>query len=356
MRIFSRCLVVMAIVAMAFFPAWSQTTADSLGAIDRLSKEIMAANPEYPDPYAVPVGALIRVPNPGGMDAFYRTEPWQKGQMGCFWHIAGFHLFGKRMTPPEPAPAVVPAAVAPTAFQKFWNAIPWGLILLLAASAVALGVYLKHREKKHLAHRMDYRNDPPVVAGGLSDDPAEALRQIQAADTLYHEPGRQVTGARHGEIRSRNGHNRVALRVEHTGPMGLDSADRWINNGDRCTEVTVSTNGGEPTIEYWLRHCGNRFGEIRDGQFQMPEGWEFVPTMQAAAHTVPTTQAAPETASAHVEHTSRNNGQARGDKFVAKVVITNNGGANPTTKQTIEVTADRFVTAMALPDGSKITF
>lgn len=402
MRIFSRCLVVVALLAMTV-PAWSQTaavptasamtTADSLVAIDRLSKEIAVANPQYPNEKEVPIGVLIRVPNLGGMDAFYKTEPWQLGQMGCFWHIAGFHLFGKRMTPPvapPPAPVVnagmVDFAAIMAALLGFWNAIPWWVFLILAIAILATLAYdiycrreRRRQEQERLAaeerertrqaeeearleeeRQMDYRNDPPVVAGGLSEDPNEALRQIQAADALYHasEPGRQVVSATHGEMRSHNGRERVALRVEHTGPNGLQTADRWVNSGDRCTEVTVMLAGSEqPVVEYWLRHCGNRFGEIRDGRFQMPEGWEFVPTSPAVT-VEPDPAAEAEYAAQRVEEaaTGRHNGRRRNDHFSAQVVITNNGGTNPETKQTIKVTADRYVTQLALPNGAVVTF
>lgn len=380
MRIFSRCLVVMVLLAMTVPVAWAQTAAvptvaamtsiDSLVAIDQLAKQIMAANPEYPDPYAVPVGVMIRVPNPGDMDTFYRTEPWQLGQMGCFWHISAFHLFGKRMMPPEPATSATPVMES-TGFT--FPSLPWWFLLWLALAVAGVVHLLLHERRRRLKvaaeeeeRRMDYRNDPPVVVGGLSENPSEALRQVQAATTLYHEPGREVISARHGEFRSRNGRNRVALRVEHTGPNGLATADRWVNNGDLCTQVRVSTNGGEPVTEYWLQHCGNRFGEIRDGRFQMPEGWVFAPIRAVATRTVlateaaPGAQAIPEPALAHADNPAptnrRSHDRNRDDKFTARVVITNNGGTNPTVKQTVEVTADRYVSEMTLPDGSKITF
>lgn len=396
MRTFTRCLVVMAALVAMTVPAWSQvaavpaapamTSSDSLVAIDRLARKIAVANPQYPDPYQVPIGVMISVPTTAGPKVFYETEPWQYGKLGCWWQIAAWHLFAKRMEPPDAdARVILPlddttAVKTPPVVQTEAGWFPLAILLtiLAALAAIAIAKYYRIRQRKQrrqeeqaqerqMERRMDYRNDPPVVAGGLSEDPAQALSQIRAADALYHrdEPGRQVSSARHGTLRSMDDRERVALRVEHTGSNGLETADRWVNNGDRCTEVWVSVNGGQPFIEYWLRHCGNRFGEIRDGRFQMPDGWEFVPDSIVAATvpaaTVQTQPEAPADQSAAEAITApalanRRNRPGHPDKFSAKVIVTNNGGDDPATKRTIDVTADRFVTSMELPDGTKITF
>jgi len=322
MRILSRTnLAIAALAVVMALPDWSQaipgpgstspaptlTRADSLVTIDRLTREIAKANPEYPDPYKVPIGAVIYVPTGQGFAAPYRTEPWQMGQRGCFWQIAAWHLYGKRDLPesepafvgpvaPDPVPAPTPTQGSQFApwFRTFLNRAEKALavfLLLGICVAVASAVQaIKRRNRSRMERELNPATHPPVVRGGLSEDPQQALQQVQAATLIQHGPNRFVQQVERGILRDANGRQSFIAPMEHGDGI---RRDKRLNAGDVCyrVQVRIGSELSEPVTEYWYRHCGNRFGEIKSGQFQLPEGWEFIPTPNQAAPVPELTQA-----------------------------------------------------------------
>ncbi|MDP3995336.1 MAG: hypothetical protein Q8P78_01840 [bacterium] len=309
MRILSRTtLAIAALVVVMALPDWSQaipapgssspalalTRVDSLVAIDRLTREIVAANPEYPDPFAVPIGALIRVPTATGPQVFYKTKPWQMGQRGCFWQIAAYHLYGKRDLPePEPAfvgPVAPDPEPEPATQDKGFNF--WLFLLALAAflalyaAAYCVWGLIKRRSEREL----NPATHMPMVRNGLSEDPEKALDQVQGATSVYHGHNRFVQSVERGTLHDTNGRQSFIAPMEHGDGV---TRDKKLNAGDQCyrVQVRIGSEQAEPVTEYWFRHCGNRFGEIKSGQFQLPVGWEFVPMPNQAAHALEPIQA-----------------------------------------------------------------
>lgn len=323
MRILSRwTLAIAAIAAVLALPgdfAWAQppsesalvttTRAYSMVAVDKLTRKIAEANPEYPDPYKVPIGAIIRVPvdDPTGHKVVveYKTEPWHLGQNGCFWQIAEGHLagtlapIGRLDIPPAYTPEPLVSVPVPAAQDESFDlANLFGILVGISLLGLAAMGYLKARERRN-ERRRDPDSYPPVIAGGLSEDPELARRQIEATTQVRHGRNRAIQSYECGVVRSRMGKKSFPVKSMDFGDDISRPVD--IKDGDATSRLQVLENGQVHT-EYWRYHCGNRMNEVASGEFQLPEGWEFIPTPnQSAQIPVPVpaadTEAAQELAS-----------------------------------------------------------
>lgn len=143
----------------------------------------------------------------------------------------------------------------------------------LSSQVASLQNKLSNQEEAAKENSLDMNTGTPMIAGGISDSPNVALRQIESASqSLFHDPNRVVRKVERGYL---------------DGDAPFVEAPVWYREGARtvlllnqtdCYRVTVGRrdNAEYSHIEYWLQHCGNLVGEIGNGRFELPDGWQFI--------------------------------------------------------------------------------
>lgn len=359
MRAFSRLTVaVVALVAMMAQPGWSQrpptlspdtlatikvyaakavklassptrTPQDSMAAIGWMTEAVKMANPQFSEPYTnIPNGEFVWVPKAGIGLVPYVTQTWHtQSEKGCMWQISAYDLFGQRpvVVPDTTVKVVVPVSAPAFSWAKFFDENSWFLLLVLLFAVLVWAVWylLRERRRERLARELLAQQNreteerqrlrlaeqerlaeeerqlnpdihPPVIPGGISENSEVALRQIQAVTQVRHGSNRQVTGHVRGIVRSINGQEAFLTMMDFAdGPRRSR-----MRNGEEVSRIEVLENE-ETHVEFWRRHCGNRFAEIGSGRFELPEGWEFVPLVPTAS--TPDTETAADAAVTSIE-------------------------------------------------------
>jgi len=250
------------------------------------------------------------------------TEYWvadfpQANVHDCIWRITARYLDKGIETAPllpdsmNAGPIFCPGSYPIPEEKSSW---PWWLILLLIVSLEALAFFVWDIIRRN--------NRRPVIAGGLSDDPALAARQISAA---YPNQSPAVTVTR-GILISPDGRPAMVNTRFANGSRIVP-----LESGEQVYQV-VRRDG---STNYYRQHCGNLIGEISDGQFELPEGWEFVP--MAESHT-------PVTAAASVNNAANSSENATENHPVVPAAIDFQGlaqvieAASKVTHDSVEIT------------------
>jgi len=204
------------------------------------------------------------------------------GKHDCIWRLTERYI--AYQLPTQPAvivlPAVDPLPIPPVAEKEETPSWLWyilftsiGLVILI------LCLWLIWRRQEHNRNNPDIF--PPVIPGGLSDNDNEAKRRIAERSNL--QPN-DIVNIQRGILIRHSGVTKVKAMMafaDHGRQM-------YIRPGERVAKVTMRKNGQE-VVEYWRTHCGNRFGVVATGEFNIPDGWEFVENATTPATTASTT-------------------------------------------------------------------
>jgi len=219
----------------------------------------------------------------GGLNQYWVADaPWmnENGQHDCIYRLVQKYMNHALPTQPVFEPEDVTPPVQPAEETVFTQKeMPWWAWLVFALSVGGL-LYLFLRDQ--IAQREKSRNNPdafpPVITGGLSDNDEEARRQIAEKSNLSPN---NIIRIQRGVLVRHSGVNEVLAMMA----FGDHGRSMYIRPGERVTKVTLLKDSKE-VVEYWRNHCGNRFGMIAaNGQFIMPEGWEFVENQPTTENT-----------------------------------------------------------------------
>lgn len=234
---------------------------------NQVFQETIELNKErFADVNLIQPGDTVLLPNKTGIG----TEAWVadypiylegEKRHDCMWRITERYMDSELITFPVDTTKVTitePAFEGETDWRWLW-------LLLLLIPMTGLYLFLDWRRSTVLD-----RNQ--VIPGGLSDNAATAATQIQAIN-----PGARISKVERGRMVGRG--RRLLLVMFDNGPRFI-----FLNPGQSAYRVT-ELNGN---ISYYLQHCGNLVGMIANGRFALPEGWTFVPDIEAnsAANTV----------------------------------------------------------------------
>lgn len=223
---------------------------------------------------------LLRSRSGSGIEGWVADKPVvNNGKNDCMWLINQRYLLNQLTTLPVDTIKIIKAEVVPPA-EKTTKQVPkiisW-IFLFIVLCLVAWFLYymFKNVFKKPEVVSPD---ENPVITGGLSDDPAVALQQINAA---YPNEPRAIS----------------AQKVMILAPAGVTSANvqMTFSNGVHTSTIRtgeiytrVEREGG--IIHFYRQHCGNLVGEVANGKFNLPVGWtwslirnSYVPTDAEAA-------------------------------------------------------------------------
>jgi hypothetical protein len=277
--------------------------------VGKLTKEICETNKtKFPNCNQVMPGDTISV----DANHLYTVEPWMwTANHGCVWQIAKMHLYGNPNTrapfimnpnratseqdlstlPKEYSPVIhsyTPPDVNGIIKENDRNHFPWTELALLVVALILLALVLYYRyylwsEK----FKRNPKNFPPVIKGGLSQDPAKAAVQIANLN-----PTRNNTNP---IVKIELGHLVCHLRdvkpFEAQMVFG-DGQTRIVDIHDGDTAYRVTRQDG--IVEYYRTQCGNLYGIIGMGRadFELPGAWSFIidGTWTAPA-TTPNTEA-----------------------------------------------------------------
>lgn len=265
--------------------------------IRNLVAEIVHVN-GFLNPDLIFPGDFVNVPMEDGGFVLYEVFPWSwdDDSNGCLTYIARHHLIGD-ITPVGKAPAAYgPTAVKYVDIEETSSgnenpSIPWWLVILV--TAIAMAILFAFLAREFYLRRRNPKNYPPVVKGGLPNNPVEARQTIEGRYGNRYKDETAIEKVERGRIRCdlRKSPRRITVNMD----TGTGRRRLHLKAGDLVHRVTLA-NG---KYEYFRTHCGNLVAPIADGQFELPEGWEFVPASDVAEVTddtpVMVTETEPET-------------------------------------------------------------
>jgi|GEM_PF-2268407 len=236
----------------------------------------------------IQIGDTVLVPSKSGIgvEGWIAEKPvTNNGQHDCLWLINQKYLLGQLKTLPVDTIKINKAKVIPSlekpAILTAAQFMQW-LFLLVVVGLFAWFLFLVAKQifKKSAPANPDQN---PVIAGGLSEDPATALQQLNAA---YPNQPRALK----------------AQKVIMEGPEGVSSVSVQMTfaNGVRTStlrsgEIYTRVEREGDVVNFYRQHCGNLIGEISDGQIDLPVGWTWRLISEAIA--LPTDEEAAATAS-----------------------------------------------------------
>jgi hypothetical protein len=289
-----------------------ETTNPSVLEIAALTNRMISLNSQFPDPNLIEIGEEVIVPGNDGKYYHYTARLQDVGH-DCLWHIARRYLSGElpaRIVHPTPAPEsalTVTRAPEPAPepkvvpwYTQYWNnfkrnsARLWWVLVIIAITLIGLITW------KLMSWYYNPDRHPPVREGGLSEDPAEALAQINAI-TPESTTRRRVKATK-GTLVHTSGLFSFSwpfLLMRMAFGDGI-SRKRLFLSGETCYFVEFENENGEKFFEIWRGFCANA-GTLRS----IPRGWNFVPadpnedatqasTEATAIETTPATEVAPE--------------------------------------------------------------
>ncbi len=222
----------------------------------------------FPDLNKIQIGDIVLFPNRYGVG----TEAWVAdapvaGVHDCIWLLSEKYCAGQLITAPVDTVKVTPPVPSSTELpeaKEDWTKGSLPFFIILAVLLLLLLIYWLTRR--------DRINRHPVITGGLSDDLPTATQQINAA---YPNQPRALRVAR-GVI---NGPDNTRVS------MHFSNGTRTVPL--RSGEIVTRVERVGSRIDYYRSHCGNLFGEIHNGQFNLPSGWTFVETSTFTVTPVP---------------------------------------------------------------------
>lgn len=232
----------------------------------------------------IQIGDTVLVPSKSGIgvEGWIAEKPvTNNGQHDCLWLINQKYLLGQLKTQPVDTIKVKKSKTIPPlekpAIDTIAEIMNWFLLLVVVALIACFLYYVFKRIFKKSAVVNPHVN--PVITGGLSDEPAVALEQITAA---YPNRPRALK-VQTVIIEGPEGVN--SARVQMTFSDGVHTST--LKPGEMATRV--EREGG--VIDFYRQHCGNLFGEIYQGGYNLPEGWTWklvgvdyvIPTEEEAA-------------------------------------------------------------------------
>jgi hypothetical protein len=203
-----------------------------------------------------------------GVEAWIADKP-TKAVHDCIWRMTVKYMAGQLITEPVKEFTSPPAIDPRDRILTTAEIINW-LLLLIAFALVFLLLSwgIKRLFKKPEPVNPDQN---PVIAGGLSEDPAVALLQLNAA---YPNQPRALK----------------AQKVIMEGPEGVFSVNVPMTFSDgvrtstlRAGEIYTRVEREGDIVNYYRQHCGNLIGEVSDGQIDLPEGWTWHLIVEALA-------------------------------------------------------------------------
>jgi len=195
------------------------------------------------------------------------TEAWiadypSDGKHDCIWYLTQKYLAGQLVTAPVDTikVKVTEPVERSKAEQEEGKRNAWWFMLFILA-VIAFTIFFT----RLLTRRPVDLNRNPMIPGGLSDEAIIALQQI---DSAY--PNRpRATRIQRGVIRSLSAAHSVTVQ------MTFSDGVRQVNLQSGETAYRVERVGG--VVDFYRQHCGNLFGEISQGGYNLPEGWTFIP-------------------------------------------------------------------------------
>jgi len=224
----------------------------------------------FEDLNKIQIGDIVLFPNRygSGLEAWVADAP-VNGVHDCIWLLSEKYCAGQLITAPVDTIKVTPPVPSSTEVKEpkeDWTKGSLPFFIILAVLLLLLLIYwLAKKYSNSINHH-------PVITGGLSDDLPTATQQINAAYPNQPRALRVSRGVINGPSNTRvsmhfsNGTRTVPLR-----------------SGEIVTRV--ERVGGR--VDYYRSHCGNLFGEVHDGQFNLPSGWTFVETSTFTVTPVP---------------------------------------------------------------------
>ena len=193
----------------------------------------------------------------GGVNQFLVADAPVNGVHDCLYRMTGKYIYGQLKTTPLPvAKKVVPVPVKAQdipfwASDVFLKSLIGIMILMTLIYLVVYYGYIKDHDV----------NSNPVLPGGLSDDASRAKQQIEGITA-----GLQIIKVERGRV---FGNTRAKVIMNFSNKP----QEKYLISGEDTYRVT-EFNG---LFSYYRQHCGNRMNPIADGQFDLPDGWVFVP-------------------------------------------------------------------------------
>ncbi len=235
----------------------------------------------FNDLNVIQVGDTILFPARNG----YGTEAWvadtpMNNKHDCIWRLTRKYLAGQLVTTPikivnEPVAKENPKQIVSKTLLD--NPTIWFILLLILVVAMLILVFL-------IVYALMRRFDPnrhAVITNGLDNEPIIALQQLNAA---YPNRPRAIRIQR-GIVRA---------------PIGVSFARVFMtfSNGQKITKLKsgelvyrVEREGG--IVDFYRQHCGNLFGEVFNGDYNLPVGWTFTNILSANAAPTPAPAPAP---------------------------------------------------------------
>lgn len=236
----------------------------------------------FEDLNQIQIGDTVLVPARvgDGVEGWIVDKPIvNRGRHDCLWLINQKYLLNQLYVQPIDTIKVKKEEVTPPA-EKSTNDLAKIISWIFLFVVICFIAWFLYYVVKNIFKKPEVVNPHvnPVITGGLSDEPAVALEQITAA-----YPNRPR-----------------ALKVQTViieGPEGVDSARVQMTFSDGVHTSTlkpgematrVEREGG--VIDFYRQHCGNLFGEIYQGGYNLPEGWTWRPV--GVDYIIPTDEAA----------------------------------------------------------------
>lgn len=250
------------------------------GFVDSYQQILKLNQKRFKDVNNIQIGDTVLVPSKFGIgvEAWIADKPIaNNGQNDCLWLINKRYLLGQLKTAPIDTIRVIQLEPvqekAETAELTLLGIFKWLLLLIVTG----VGFLLLAKVIKSVTSANPDRN--PVIPGGLSDEPLTALQQIE---TAYPNRPRALK----------------VQRVILNGPEGIDSvtvrmtfSDGVRNSLLRSGEIGTRVEREGGIVDFYRQHCGNIFGEIFQGGYNLPDGWTWTVVSEAE---VPVEQAAEE--------------------------------------------------------------
>lgn len=256
-------------------------------AFSRLYQQVLKLNESrFKDLDKIQIGDTVLFPSQVGefTEGWVADAPYN-GVHDCIWRLTEKYMLGQLLTEIVPDPEEKnPSEVSQDSTQKsfmfglLFRDIVLGLLaLILLAMLIAwlLITYFKKMSAKRHAPANPDQN--PVIPGGLSNNPAIALAQINVA---------YPTRPRATKVQ------KVVLEA----PAGVSQGEVMMTFADgvrksiiRAGELATRVERVDNSVDFCRDHCGNLIGEVYRGIYNLPEGWSYRLVNAEAEYVVPET-------------------------------------------------------------------
>ncbi|MBN1325936.1 hypothetical protein JW977_03065 [Candidatus Falkowbacteria bacterium] len=258
-----KVLMVAIVFAVMATSLTAQCKEPSLVEIDHLAKQIAKDNPKFSNPNLIYPGDTVRVNERVGKQfrtSVYNVAPWMTtSENGCLWQISKLHLKGEIV--PEKIINQTITDMDEASNKNLWTWLDnYGWILGILLSVLLVALMLAYYARK------DPDAYPPVIEGGLSQDPVQAAAEItRNYPTLFG--GKALKEVTRGVMRRHSGPTAISVVMQ----FGDGMRTVRIKDGDAAYKAEYV----DGAIHYFRQHCGNLYAPIASGQFKLPNGWSF---------------------------------------------------------------------------------